>query len=413
MPWPSGRWSSASSSRLRPSGRRARRSPWIIARVGVLIAIGVYADHVMVLVVTLTQDFLPSSRLPYAETLWGVATFAGSIGLFLTLLLLFLRYLPAVAITEARRLALAAGPGEPPRSARSSRIPRCAIPAARSVGRRLRRSGASAPPSPRKPTLRPQRARCPAATRRMSTWMRMGPSRCRGCHARSGSRGARSAPTRSSARILGGGAFYGMCVYATAYDYVFLIGGRPRYSWPSFVVPSVSFAMMSGTVAIHLALLVLNRLPRLNHPTFNIPGFLRATDDRYFLSAQAQGDGFDADGIMRQARRAARRWRPTAGCPAGAAMRRLLALLALVPPRGLRRRRHGGAAACEDLGPERLLLAGHDDAPAGRRDRAADGSGEGSGAARRHHRRSARARAGNATASSARRATAPPATVAG
>jgi hypothetical protein len=91
-----------------------------------------------------------------------------------------------------------------------------------------------------------------------------------------------------------------MCVYATAYDYVFLIGGRPRLSWPSFVVPSISFAMMAGCVAIHLALLVLNRLPRLNHPAFNIPGFLRASDDRFFLTAEARDDRFDAGRIERR-----------------------------------------------------------------------------------------------------------------
>jgi hypothetical protein len=60
------------------------------------------------------------------------------------------------------------------------------------------------------------------------------------------------------------------------------------------VVPSISFAMMTGCIAIHLALLVLNRLPRLNHPAFNIPGFLRASDDRFFLSAEARSDRFDA-----------------------------------------------------------------------------------------------------------------------
>ena len=59
---------------------------------------------------TLTQDFLPSARLPYGVDIWGIATFAGSVGLFLTLLLLFLRYLPAISIVESRRLALTEAP---------------------------------------------------------------------------------------------------------------------------------------------------------------------------------------------------------------------------------------------------------------------------------------------------------------
>ena len=85
-----------------------------------------------------------------------------------------------------------------------------------------------------------------------------------------------------------------MCLYATGYDYVFNIGGRPRFSWPAFIVPSVSFAMMLGVLAVVLAMLMLNRLPRLNHPAFNIPGFGRATQDSFFLAIEAHDDRFDA-----------------------------------------------------------------------------------------------------------------------
>ncbi|MCJ2063429.1 DUF3341 domain-containing protein [Methylobacterium sp. J-088] len=274
---------------------RARTAPLALAAVGLLVAIGAYADHVMVLVVTLTQDFLPSSRLPYGVDIWGVATFAGSVGLFLTLLLLFLRYLPAVSIVESRRLALTEAPAvqDAARAAAqaaarpeetSTEAPlwgvaasfasqgdlAAALQAVSGIGPdHVHLDGHGPVPMPR--TLRPL-----------------------GLEARS------ILPYALAGALLGGAGFYGMCVYATAYDYVFLIGGRPRLSWPSFVVPSISFAMMAGCVAIHLALLVLNRLPRLNHPAFNIPGFLRASDDRFFLTAEARDDRFDAARIERR-----------------------------------------------------------------------------------------------------------------
>ena len=124
-----------------------------------------------------------------------------------------------------------------------------------------------------------------------------------------------------------------MCVYATAYGYVFDVGGRPRFSWPSFVVPSVSFAMMSGTLAVHAVFLFVNRLPRLNHPAFNIPGFGRVTQDRYFLAAEARGAGFDAARIERQlAALPEGAGRPLA-IRAGAAMRRRTLALGLSRPR--------------------------------------------------------------------------------
>jgi hypothetical protein len=99
--------------------------------------------------------------------------------------------------------------------------------------------------------------------------------------------------------VLGGAGMMGMCLYATVYSYRFNIGGRPLVSWPSYVVPSVSSAMMVGTLAMVAAFLLMNRLPRLNHPAFNIPDFRRATEDRFFVAVEARGDGFDADAVER------------------------------------------------------------------------------------------------------------------
>ena len=279
---------------------RIRRSPLAIAAIGVLVATGAYADHVMVLVVTLTQDFLPSSRLAYTETIWGIATFAGSIGLFLTLLLLFLRYLPAVSITESRRLALAVAP-DSVAAGRKALDEAAARPLADQPG-----EAADAPLWGVSAAFASE-ADLAAAAGALSGLddghVRLdahGPVPMPRVLRTFGIAGRSIRPYAILGALAGGAAFFGMCVYATAFDYVFLIGGRPRISWPSFVVPSLSFAMMSGTIAIHLALLILNRLPRLNHPAFNIPGFLRSTDDRYFLTAEARGDRFDAERIVRK-----------------------------------------------------------------------------------------------------------------
>ncbi len=81
---------------------RARRSATMLLIVGLLVSAGLYADHFMVIVVTLQHDFLPSSAHPYSVALWGVLTFLGSVGLFFTLALLALRYLPLVSIVESR-----------------------------------------------------------------------------------------------------------------------------------------------------------------------------------------------------------------------------------------------------------------------------------------------------------------------
>jgi hypothetical protein len=87
--------------------------------------------------------------------------------------------------------------------------------------------------------------------------------------------------------------FFGMCVEATMIDYPFLIGGRPAFSWPYYVIPSISVGMLLGALAVTFAMLFLARLPRLNHPAFNIENFARASRDRYFLVIEAVDETFD------------------------------------------------------------------------------------------------------------------------
>ena len=58
----------------------------------------------MIIVVSLHRDFLPSSWGMYYPTIWDFATLAGTIGLFLTLMFLFMRVLPAISISEMKAM---------------------------------------------------------------------------------------------------------------------------------------------------------------------------------------------------------------------------------------------------------------------------------------------------------------------
>ena len=99
--------------------------------------------------------------------------------------------------------------------------------------------------------------------------------------------------------IAGGTGMMGMCLYATIISYRFNIGGRPLVSWPSYVVPSVSTGMAAGTLVLVAAFMLFNRLPRLNHPAFNIPDFGQVSEDRFFIAIEARDDGFDPVSIER------------------------------------------------------------------------------------------------------------------
>jgi hypothetical protein len=106
-------------------------------------------------------------------------------------------------------------------------------------------------------------------------------------------------PFAIGAALAGGLGMFAMCVFATVSSYRFNIGGRPLFSWPAYIVPSFSSAMLAGAVAVLLVMLFLNRLPRLNHPAFNIPDFIRASSDRFFVAVEARDDEFDPERVER------------------------------------------------------------------------------------------------------------------
>jgi len=72
--------------------------------ISIVINIGMWLERFVIIVVSLHRDFLPSSWGMYAPTFWDFSTFLGTIGLFLSLLFLFLRFLPMISIFEMRTM---------------------------------------------------------------------------------------------------------------------------------------------------------------------------------------------------------------------------------------------------------------------------------------------------------------------
>jgi hypothetical protein len=83
---------------------RVRKSVPALFVVALVVNLGMWAERYMIVVVSLTRDFVPSAWGAYAGTRWDWATLAGSIGLFLALMFLFIRLLPVISIFELRGL---------------------------------------------------------------------------------------------------------------------------------------------------------------------------------------------------------------------------------------------------------------------------------------------------------------------
>jgi Ni/Fe-hydrogenase subunit HybB-like protein len=82
--------------------KKARTSLAVLLVVSILVNVGMWFERFVIIVTSLSRDYLPSSWGHYRPTWVELLTFAGSIGLFMTLFLLFLRYLPMVAMAEVK-----------------------------------------------------------------------------------------------------------------------------------------------------------------------------------------------------------------------------------------------------------------------------------------------------------------------
>jgi Ni/Fe-hydrogenase subunit HybB-like protein len=70
----------------------------------ILVNVGMWCERFVIIVTSLHRDFLPASWGFYKPTWVDLTLFAGTIGFFSTCFLLFLKYLPAVALSEVKEL---------------------------------------------------------------------------------------------------------------------------------------------------------------------------------------------------------------------------------------------------------------------------------------------------------------------
>jgi len=84
--------------------QRVRSSVPLLFAVAMSVNVGMWLERYVIIVVSLSHDFLPSSWGNYSGTFWDWSTFIGTMGLFLSLLFLFIRFLPMISIFEMRTM---------------------------------------------------------------------------------------------------------------------------------------------------------------------------------------------------------------------------------------------------------------------------------------------------------------------
>ena len=81
--------------------------------IGLLINIGMWSERFVIVVGSLYQDFLPANWGKYIPTIWDVLLYVGSLGAFFMMYLLFVKFLPLIAIAEVKGATPQGNPHHP------------------------------------------------------------------------------------------------------------------------------------------------------------------------------------------------------------------------------------------------------------------------------------------------------------
>jgi molybdopterin-containing oxidoreductase family membrane subunit len=84
--------------------RKLRTSIPFMFFISIVVNTGMWFERFVIIVTSLYRDFLPSSWGTYRATKWDYLTFVGTLGLFTTLFLLFVRFLPMIPMNEIRMI---------------------------------------------------------------------------------------------------------------------------------------------------------------------------------------------------------------------------------------------------------------------------------------------------------------------
>lgn len=85
---------------------------WVFV-LSILVNVGMWFERFVIVVTSLHRDYLPANWGHYSPTVVDVLTYVGTLGFFMALFLLFVRFLPLIAISEVKGVTPHADPHHP------------------------------------------------------------------------------------------------------------------------------------------------------------------------------------------------------------------------------------------------------------------------------------------------------------
>ncbi|MEK7685991.1 MAG: NrfD/PsrC family molybdoenzyme membrane anchor subunit [Verrucomicrobiota bacterium] len=93
--------------------KKVRQNLWIVFVLSILVNVGMWFERFVIIVISLHREFLPSNWGYFVPTWVDVCTYLGTFGLFFTCFLLFMRFLPMIAIAEVKGVTPYSDPHHP------------------------------------------------------------------------------------------------------------------------------------------------------------------------------------------------------------------------------------------------------------------------------------------------------------
>jgi len=97
--------------------------------------------------------------------------------------------------------------------------------------------------------------------------------------------------------IAGAIAGFGLETWVSMVAYPMNVGGRPDFSWVSFIPPAFETTILFAAFTAAISMLVLNGLPQPYHPVFNAARFSLASQDKFFLVIEASDKKFQLERV--------------------------------------------------------------------------------------------------------------------
>ena len=296
-----------------------RQTPWFVLIVVTFVNVGMWYERFVIIVQSTSHDFLPGSWGRFFPTWVDWLQMLGDFGLFFTFTLLFVRFLPMIAISEVKGVIPMANPhpkpisdseylkvnGEyptadhalaaafgPPLSAASEVPPETVPTFVASPGGTGKPWGAVAEFTNPHDLLEAAKTARDAGYKALDAWT---PYPVHGMIAAIGRTRSRLPLFTLAGGLTGLAAAFAMQFYFSSYYYPIVVGGKEHRSWEAFVPIFFEMTVLFAGFFTLFSLIGLCKLPRLFHPVDNHATFKRSSLGGFFLTIEVADTKFDPD----------------------------------------------------------------------------------------------------------------------